>query len=109
MTSFKLYPVKHHIFLCSDQTNPKCCDKEQGLIAWEFLKNRLKELNLNEELGIFRTKANCLRVCKQGPVAVVYPDGIWYRRCEEKYVEELYEKHLINNQLVSEIVDQIMQ
>ena len=62
--------ARRHIFLCCDQTNPKCCDKERGLAAWEFLKRRLKELGLSEQGGILRTKANCLRICEGGPIAV---------------------------------------
>ena len=80
-----LQEIKRHIFLCCDQTNPKCCDQASGLAAWEFLKKRLEELHLTGLGGIYRTKANCLRVCQQGPIAVVYPEGVWYhsvyRRC----------------------------
>ena len=70
--------ARRHIFLCCDQTKPKCCDKERGLAAWDFLKRRLKELGLSEQGGILRTKANCLRICEGGPIAVVYPEGAWY-------------------------------
>jgi len=93
----KLYidKVKRHIFLCADQTKPKCCKKEIGLEAWEFLKKRLKELNLDGTGGIYRTKANCLRVCKKGPVAVVYPEGTWYHSCRSDVLEEIIQQHLI--------------
>jgi hypothetical protein len=65
-----------HIFLCADQTEPKCCAKEAGLESWEFLKRRLKELNLaGPNPLVYRTKANCLRICLSGPIAVVYPGG----------------------------------
>jgi hypothetical protein len=74
--------AQRHIFLCADQTTPKCCDKERGLAAWDFLKRRLKELGLSEQGGILRTKANCLRICEGGPIAVVYPEGTWYAACE---------------------------
>jgi hypothetical protein len=59
--------ARRHIFLCCDQTNPKCCEKDRGLAAWEFLKARLKALGLSEQGGILRTKANCLRICEGRP------------------------------------------
>ena len=68
---------QRHIFLCCDQSNPKCCDKSRSLAAWDYLKSRLKELGLSEHGGIQRTKANCLRICTGGPIAVVYPEGTW--------------------------------
>ena len=67
--------ARRHIFLCCDQTTPKCCEKERGLQAWAFLKRRLADLGLSEQGGILRTKANCLRICEGGPIAVVYPEG----------------------------------
>ena len=68
--------IRRHIFLCADQTKPKCCSKEVGVEAWDYLKKRMAELGLLDR--IYRTKANCLRVCEQGPIAVVYPEGVWY-------------------------------
>ena len=71
--------IRRHILLCADQTKPKCCDKEAGIASWDYLKKRLAELNLMQGPEcVFRTKANCLRVCEHGPIAVVYPDGTWY-------------------------------
>lgn len=67
-----------HIFLCCDQGAPKCCSKEAGLESWEYLKRRVEEINLSGRAHIWRTKANCLRICSKGPIAVVYPDGVWY-------------------------------
>jgi (2Fe-2S) ferredoxin len=87
--------ARRHIFLCCDQTNPKCCDKERGLAAWEFLKRRLKELGLAEHGGILRTKANCLRICEGGPIAVVYPEGTWYGACDPPVLEAIIHEHLI--------------
>jgi (2Fe-2S) ferredoxin len=96
----KVSTARQHLLLC---TAGKCASEEQANESWDYLKRRIRELNLLDvDSGVYRSKVDCLRICRQGPIMLSYPDGTWYHSCSPEVIEKILQEHVLNGNPVND-------
>ncbi len=107
-SGFGVGRATRHILLCAMPRKPRCASYEEGAEVWNYLKGRLRELGMDGSAAsatssnpcVLRSKVDCLRICQQGPIAVVYPDGVWYHSVTVEVMEKIIQEHLIGGRPV---------
>jgi (2Fe-2S) ferredoxin len=96
---------RHHIFFCTNQREDgrACCQDHNARAMRDYAKQRVKELGLAGKGELRVNLAGCLDRCSEGPVAVVYPDDVWYTYVDEEDIDEIIEEHLVKGKIVERL------